>query len=251
MSDAYICRRGGGLNFKVVGQTTQPTGAENLIWVNTDAVITSWAFSSTGPVSPAEGTVWFATGIESTTAFNALKKNQLSIYPASCKQYISGAWVGKIAKTYQNGTWQEWCAYLFNEGDTFGASWVFANSGYSGNTQTIGQQIVVQVEATGNGWYSPLSYCTTAFDLTKYGKIQFDIERLRSAPNSSYPFIVGVSSTAAGTYMAQTAFTTAGRSIIDVDISALSGMFYPMFTSQGNATSVGNTIKVYSIKLVP
>lgn len=52
MSDCFIIRRGGGagLNFKVVGGTTQPTNPkENTIWINTDAEITSWAFA---PVDP-------------------------------------------------------------------------------------------------------------------------------------------------------------------------------------------------------
>lgn len=41
---------GAGLNFKVVGGTTQPSSPkENTIWVNTDTPITSWDFSSEAP----------------------------------------------------------------------------------------------------------------------------------------------------------------------------------------------------------
>ena len=50
---------GGGLNFKVVGGTTQPTNpTENTIWVNTSVSITDWVFSATEPTTPVEGMVW-------------------------------------------------------------------------------------------------------------------------------------------------------------------------------------------------
>lgn len=64
------------LNFKVVGGTTEPTSPfENMIWVNTDAEITSWIFSSTTPETPAEGMVWFLVSTSSDYEFNALKKD--------------------------------------------------------------------------------------------------------------------------------------------------------------------------------
>lgn len=41
---------GAGLNFKIVGGTTQPANpSENTIWVNTDADITGWMFSAKTP----------------------------------------------------------------------------------------------------------------------------------------------------------------------------------------------------------
>lgn len=41
---------GAGLNFKVVGGTTQPSNpSENTIWVNTDKEITGWIFSAKNP----------------------------------------------------------------------------------------------------------------------------------------------------------------------------------------------------------
>lgn len=102
---------GGGtaLNFRVVGGTTAPTNpAENCIWVNTDTPITSWIFSATEP-SPAEaGMVWISTGTSSLIEFNALKKNGIQIYPLSAKQYVSGKWVDKTAKSYQGGKLVDW-----------------------------------------------------------------------------------------------------------------------------------------------
>ena len=108
---------GGGLNFKVVGGTVQPTSpSENMIWVNTSVAITSWVFSATAPTSPAAGMVWFATGSISSVAFNAVKKNGIWVYPAGCQQYVSGAWVTKTAKTYQSGVWKDWKLTLYKDG---------------------------------------------------------------------------------------------------------------------------------------
>lgn len=112
----------GGLNFQVIGGTTAPNNPkENTIWVNTSTKITDWVFSATQPSNPSNGMVWFSTGTSSTAAFNALKKNGIQVYPISTKQYVSGAWVDKTAKSWQNGAWVEWFArtYLFKDGNTY------------------------------------------------------------------------------------------------------------------------------------
>ena len=99
---------GGGtsLNFKVVGGTTQPENPkENTIWVNTDTEITSWEFSTVTPGSPAAGMVWIKTRFGSSTPFNALKKNEVRVYPFSTQQYVNGAWADKTAMIYADGIW--------------------------------------------------------------------------------------------------------------------------------------------------
>ena len=98
----------GGLNFKVVGGTSEPSSPkENIIWVNTSNTITDWVFSATQP-SAKSGRVWISTGTSSNIEFNALKKNGIQVYPISAKQYVSGAWVYKTAKSYQGGKWVDW-----------------------------------------------------------------------------------------------------------------------------------------------
>lgn len=95
---------GGGLNFKVVGGTTQPTNpTENAIWVNTSVSITDWVFSATEPEGYAHGMVWFSTGTSSAGEFNALKKNGIQVYPISAKQYVSGAWANVEAYIQKDG----------------------------------------------------------------------------------------------------------------------------------------------------
>lgn len=112
---------GSSLNFKVIAVASESalpsTAAENTIAVITTTPITSYVFSSTVPTSPMEGMVWFTTGTSSAASFNAIKKNGLWVYPTGCQQYVSGAWVSKVPKIYQNGAWRVWSRYLYNAGD--------------------------------------------------------------------------------------------------------------------------------------
>jgi hypothetical protein len=116
---------GVGMNFRVIGSTSQPTFAkENDIWVNTDK-IESYVFSATEPESPVAGMVWFEVGPDSSVAFNALKKNAVYVYPVFCKQYVNGAWEDRFAHIYtQGGEWVQFSEvitnyYLYNLGDSF------------------------------------------------------------------------------------------------------------------------------------
>jgi hypothetical protein len=61
-----------------------------------------------------------------------LKKNNITVYPLSAKQYVNGAWVDKEAKSYQNGAWVEWMTYLYNRGNEFElltGGWTVLNEG--------------------------------------------------------------------------------------------------------------------------
>ena len=89
-----------------------------------------------------EGTVWILTGTSSAAEFNALKKNSITVYPISAKQYVSGAWVTKTAKSYQDGAWTEWWnGVLFENADQYEditGGWVKGYSyGNAGTTATI------------------------------------------------------------------------------------------------------------------
>ena len=112
---------GAALNFKVMGGTAEPSNhAENTIWIDTDAKITGWLFSSHQPENPAEGMVWIATGSASNAEINALKKNVIMVYPLSAKHYINGAWVDKTVKSYQGGEWVDlWNGSLYDSGNEY------------------------------------------------------------------------------------------------------------------------------------
>lgn len=97
------------LNFEVVGGTAQPINpTENTIWVNTEEEITGWTFSATEPENPAQGHVWIIIGSASQVSFNALKENDIQVYPLSAKQYDDNTWVNVTCASYQDSAWVEW-----------------------------------------------------------------------------------------------------------------------------------------------
>ena len=94
------------LNFRIVGGTSQPNDpVENTVWVNTDKEISSWAISPEQPDSPTEGMVWISSGSSGNVSFNALKKNEIAVFPLTAKQYVSGVWKDTDYSIYQDDTW--------------------------------------------------------------------------------------------------------------------------------------------------
>lgn len=109
------------LNFKVVGGTEAPKNPkENTIWVNTDAKITGYVFAAAQPEAPTEGMIWIFISVDSTVPFNALKKNDIQVYPMYAKQYIGDAWADVTAMSYQGGAWVSWWnGELFDNGNQY------------------------------------------------------------------------------------------------------------------------------------
>lgn len=116
---------GSSLNFKILPyvlrediQASAP--ADNTIGVVTyGEEITAWVFAPVRPGSMAEGMLWVATGNASPAAFNALKKNAITINPVACWQYIGGQLVQREAYLRLNGEWVElWDGTLFDFGDS-------------------------------------------------------------------------------------------------------------------------------------
>ena len=241
MSDAYIVRRGGGanLNYKVVGGTSVPSSpAVNTIWVNTSTAITSHVFSSEQPTSPVEGMVWFQIGTQSAVLFNALKKNGIILHPLRAKQYISGAWVTKTAKSYQGSAWLEWIAdtYLYNNGDTCdditggwqGRAWA-EDSGTAGSVPLISFNANSMVVTTNGG-----NYARTTVEIKK----DFDFTHFKTI-TAIYSFSGSVSETASlfmviprnKTYwgashaVASKALAKGTEKTATLDVSAISGAY--------------------------
>lgn len=120
MAKGFKAGAGGGapLNFKVVGNPQPSNPKENTIWLNTDVPISKWHFDVNQPENMAEGEVWFSVGVSSETPFNALKKNNITVYPISAQQMVSGELKPVIAIVYQNGEWKSWWnGELYNKGE--------------------------------------------------------------------------------------------------------------------------------------
>ena len=120
----YIRRDEAGIlvtkNYSVVGGPNQPENpTENMIWVQTETEeIGKVYFSGINPSNCTDNDIWiFTSSNSSTVAFDSIRIGNdtvQTIYPISAKQYIDGAWVDKIAKSYQNNEWVEWIVYLFD-----------------------------------------------------------------------------------------------------------------------------------------
>lgn len=115
------------LNFYVLGGISAPANPkENTIFVKTNVEITSWVLSIDEPSSPKAGMIWIPVTTSGSLKFNALKRNNVSVYLNSAKrvqQYVDGAWVSKTTLYYADGEWiqlsDDWDGYYFKNGDQY------------------------------------------------------------------------------------------------------------------------------------
>lgn len=188
----------GGLNFQVIGGTTAPNNPkENTIWVNTSTKITGWVFSATQPTG-ATGMVWISTGASSPVAFNALKKNNITVYPISAKQYVSGAWVEKTAQVYKNGAWADFAPepfYIFKSGE--GALVAMNKYTADGQSVSIGTDYI-EFKITGGGQAGNVRTSTTVDLSGRHSKLCCLANCTNS--NGERPMSLGFSRTAMTDY---------------------------------------------------
>lgn len=175
---------GAGVNFKIVGGTTQPTTTrENTIWVNTDTAISGWVFSASAPAEPVEGLVWLQTGTYSNVEFNALRKNGIQVYPLAAKQYVDSTWVEKTAYSYQDGKWVAWLRreILYepgNENIPVTGGWTYTPKGYASDANTAGTPTITRGDTMLTAQMPNVSgaiiHPANKIDLTEYSTIVFD-----------------------------------------------------------------------------
>lgn len=246
------------LNFSVVGGTSQPSDPkENTIWVNTNEEITGWIFSATEPEAPEDGLVWIVTGQASTVAFNALKKNNLQVYPLSAKQRVGNAWVDVLAKSYQGGEWVDWIVYLYNKGDEcidLTGGWVGKGMKASSTSEAAAAEPIITrnddhilaklpaAQKSGVFWTHEL------VDLTTCSKITVEGEFYAVSSN----FALTIWSSNEGTYYTQNNAAESkfpAKEVfnkLSVDVSALTGEYCIGFKLNTN----GDTSNQSYIKLV-
>lgn len=233
---------GGGLNFQVVGGTTQPTSPkENTIWVNTSASITSWAFQTKQPAG-AEGLVWFQTSTGSSVPFNGLSKNTLMVYPKSAMLYTSGSWSSVSPKIYQNGAWHDFTFYLYADGNEC----TNLTGGWTAQKKTT-----TNMTAGGSHEASASSVLIThtnnKIDLADYTTLYFETSEVvvTRADRVDFYFGAGSSKTSFTVYTREGSKTT-GKTY-QVDVSNLSGEYYILAGSHHVSTGSGT---VYETKAV-
>lgn len=237
MSKGAIVGVGGGapLNFKVVGGTTQPANpSENTIWVNTSAAVTGWVFSVAQPTG-SEGLVWFQTGTSSNTPFNALKKNNITVYPNTCKQYVNGTWASKTTEVYQSGAWVDWRVYFYNKGvectDLTGG-WIGTNSStyYSKGTFTKGTD---KITISRTGRQAVTAQTSIAYDLTNLTTIYANI--LKVTTNCAFAVCKNSPADALNAASAKATVTSAG--LAQIDVSNITGLHYIAIGTWGESVA--------------
>lgn len=174
---------GVALNFQVVGGTSAPANpTENTIWVNTDQTITSWVFSHNQPANPSEGMVWIVNGISEVHEFDAVTDVSLRVQVESVKQYISGAWVVKTTKVYQNGVWNETILNLYKSGNEY----VGTTGGWSNtnNANKYNTHLFIREAVSDDYVYSNM-HTNNKIDLTSYTVLNV---RMKTAKTSSHSY---------------------------------------------------------------
>jgi hypothetical protein len=230
---------GAGLNFKVVGGTGTPSNPkENTIWVNTNVEITSWIFSATQPTG-SNGMVWFYTGTTSAAEFNALKKNGMTVYPLYAKQYDSGAWVDKSAKSYQGGEWVEWVIYIFKQNEGLKKTLTYSVRPEKVSVLNSGINI--------NGLDGVAFGMAEKIDITQHKgmKVEYIASAVSNGYNSNYDLSLVLSNTTAPN-SSQAADTTrfpyrkvftikSSKGVLDFPFDG-SGNYFPFIVGSGVAT---------------
>lgn len=250
---------GAGLNYKVVGGTTQPTSpSENTIWINTSAKITGHVFDVNQPAG-SEGLVWIQTGTSSSVPFNALKKNTIQVYPIGAKQYISGAWVDVTAKTYQNGAWVDWAVFLFKNGNRYESLTGGWGTGYKTNAAfgavnaSFGSEIGFSISREAG----KLNYCQIAatknkINLTNANKLRFKFTSVGG--NSGYVragIARSLDFTSSSAIVSYLTVNSAGD--VYIDTSGITGEFYVfcgVSSDWGADTGMSASAKVSEIEVV-
>ena len=264
---------GAGLNFAVVGGTTQPASPkENTIWVNTDTAIGGWAFSAAEPTA-AEGLVWILTGTTSPAAFNAAKKETLTVYPQVAKQYIGGKWEPKEVQAYVGGEWKLPGMVLISDGVYTGLS-TWTKQGPSTeaidkltvteNTTYNGVDHVVLLEVTN----TTADFVSTAIDMTPFSTLEMELltksasQAYQATPYVAYRYGVIAESSELGIPTARNIITNAGNYVVSstggyaalstlkFDVSALEGYYKVCITNQASGGGIKNNIAIKNMRLV-
>lgn len=213
---------GAGLNFKVVGGTTQPSNpTENTIWVNTSEAITGWAFSRDEPTTATEGLVWIKTGFSSPVTFNALKKEAIVLCPLKAQQYISGAWVEMTALSYQSSAWQDWYTWIVASGIGTLVEFGYRRSG--SNVTVTFDENGITIDAWGSSGNTAYVGTTNKLNVTDYSQLVIEIYRAGTGTEGTiglYPNIY------TGSYGTAVVSSNMGAGTHTYDISNISGSYY-------------------------
>lgn len=245
----------GDLNFDVAGGTTQPTNPkENTVWVNTDSDVTAWTFRADEPTSPVEGMVWFVVDVDADASLNAIKKNEIQLYPSYAKQYANGAWVAVEAALYQDGAWVELdpALYLYTPGDEHTdvtGGWKkllgVTDNQYGYGTLTRNETDLTFTVSSTPG--SIAAATTNKIDLTDYSALV--VEFSNTGATAEFFVLTSDGNDFKNNNVVRASGDDAVSNVLTADISAVAGLYYIGIRQLGYSQK--GTLIVTEVKLVP
>ena len=169
-----------------------------------------------------------------------LKNNTLDIYPASCYQYISGAWVTKTAQTYISGSWIPWQLYAYNRGNQCTS----VSGGWYALQYTNGVSFDSdKIKLTGNSGAVAEARTKSAIDLTGFHTMTAIVYTYSS--HSSTIALQGCGLiNSSGTVVASWGANGVAHHTKKIDISSLNGYHY---IKLGTGSASGCNAYVYEI----
>lgn len=184
-----------------------------------------------------EGTLWIVTGAASSAAFNALKRNDLRVYPVSAKQYVNGAWKDQEARICQRSRWKDWEFFVLRKG-VFNSTYLFQVHNGDGEIASGDNAAIFKIHNNG---YLTL-YAVTKLDVSKKNAIEIAVTKGLSAYNVRFGLVStktsideqheNIFNVASVTFTPTSNSITPGRKTIDV--SALSGEYWLGCTVEGS-----------------
>lgn len=220
------------------------------------------------------GAVWIHTNANSVVGFNALKKNDLEVYPVRAKQCVNGSWKELIGYSYQNGSWKQWLPYgaLYWHGDlcekVSGGVWTPKN--LKTNSE-VGDEFDLPtitynydhllIDWRIAGWGGGAAKMLNSQDLTDVSLLQLEFEgevlqndadlflsvyKKESVYHSDSVASIRIIDHAKGSPQ------TVGRRTVTLDVSSLSGEHYIRFFGWDSWSSSNSSIilKVYSLRKI-
>lgn len=190
---------GGGnpLNYTVVGNPQPANPKVNTIWVNTDVKITRHYFAAEQHENMAEGELWFKTSDTSPGAFNALKENNITVYPIKAMQMVSGALVDVKAKSWQNGAWVEWFSpyILYSLGDeciALTGGWMQTKYGgvFSGTVKKNEDNIALSADFSGR----VATITKNAMDMNGYSTLKVKLSNCNTSNHADRKIALSIHS---------------------------------------------------------
>lgn len=196
---------------------------------------------------PEVGTAWISTGVSSPVEFNALKNNDIQVYPISAKQYVSGEWVDKTAKSYQGGKWVDWIIYMYNKGNQYtDLTGGWTTYGDYADIKFNSDHIYLTIKSGYNETWG-MAHTVNKIDVTNINTLCFYIDERTSADiaessnvNSKYS-TVGISVSPDVRTNGWTAYaripTGTTQTLFEVDVSAYKGTYYVCVLNAVNGTN--------------